>query len=448
MSTAQGTSADLQGFLDETAAALNVPGAVVGVMDGDREIVSTTGVAAVDTGAAVTERTLFQIGSTSKTFTGTVAMHLVETGAIDLDTRVVEVLPGLRLADEEALAELRIRHLLTHSGGFLGDADERPGWDDDALARNVATFAELPQLFPPGTIASYSNAGIRLLGRVIERVTGETFERAVQRVVLDPLGMSETFFFPWDVIARPHAVGHVPDGSGAMTTFPHWPLTRDIAPEGGIVSSVRDQLAYARFQMRGETSGTTPVSDATRLLMQQPHLAAGPPVDAIGLPWLLGHHGSARVVMHGGNIADTQLSEFVLAPDEDLAVTVLTNSGGGKALGTAVVDWCFRNLRGIEKAPEKVELGPVDRLDDVVGVYDAGQWQYDVTRAGDALEFAMVLRADIAALGIPPRPPLRLRVRADGALITDAAQPVGRLLDETEGGPELLHVGLRAVRRR
>ncbi|MCB8044949.1 beta-lactamase family protein [Microbacterium oxydans] len=93
MSTTQGTSADLQGFLDETAAALNVPGAVVGVIDGDREIVSMTGVAAVDTGAAVTERTLFQIGSTSKTFTGTVAMHLVETGAIDLDTRVVEVLP-------------------------------------------------------------------------------------------------------------------------------------------------------------------------------------------------------------------------------------------------------------------------------------------------------------------------------------------------------------------
>jgi len=60
----------------------------------------------------------------------------------------------------------------------------------------------------------------------------------------------------------------------------------------------------------------------------------------------------------------------------------------------------------------------------------------------------MVLREDIAALGIPPRPPLRLRVRADGALITDGDQPVGRLLGAAEGGPDLLHVGLRAVRRR
>lgn len=439
---------DLQEFLDTTAAELGVPGAVVGVLDGDRQIVAATGVAAVDTGAAVTDRTLFQIGSTSKTFTGTVAMHLVESGALDLETRVVDVLPDFRLADEDALAALRIRHLLTHSGGFLGDADEQPGWDDDALARNVASFADLPQYFAPGTIASYSNAGIRLLGRVIEKVTGETFEQAVQRIVLDPLGMTETFFFPWDVIARPHAVGHVPGADGTMTTFSHWPLTRDIAPEGGIVSSVRDQLTYARFQLRGETAGTAPVGEEARLQMQQPQLAAGPPVDAIGLPWLLTRHGSARVVMHGGNIADTQLSEFVLAPDDDLAVTVLTNSGSGKALGAKIVDWCFSHLRGIERTTEAVDLLPLDELDPVVGSYDAGQWHYDVVRVGDALEFAMVLREDIAALGIPPRPPLRLRVRADGALITDGDQPVGRLLGAAEGGPDLLHVGLRAVRRR
>jgi CubicO group peptidase (beta-lactamase class C family) len=270
----------------------------------------------------------------------------------------------------------------------------------------------------------------------------------VQRIVLDPLGMSETFFFPWDVISRPHAVGHVPDADGAMTTFAQWPSTRDMGPEGGVVSSVRDQLTYARFQLRGESDGPAPVSEATRLLMQQPHLAAGPPIDAIGLPWLLTRHGSARVVMHGGNISDTQLSEFVLAPDEGLAVTVLTNSGSGKALGTTIVDWCFSHLRGIEKTTEAAELQPIEAIDAVVGSYDAGQWHYEVTRVGDALEFAMVLREDIAALGIPPRPPLRLRVRADGALITDADQPVGRLLPAAEGGPELLHIGLRAVRRR
>jgi CubicO group peptidase (beta-lactamase class C family) len=439
---------ELQEFLDATAAELGVPGAVVGVIDRDREVIAATGVAAVDTGAAVTARTLFQIGSTTKTFTGTVAMHLVESGVLDLDGHVVDVLPDFRLRDEDALAELRIRHLLTHSGGFLGDADDHPGWDDDALARSVAGFSELPQLFSPGTIASYSNSGIRLLGRVIEEATGETFEQAVQRIVLDPLGMSETFFFPWDVIARPHAVGHVPGEDAAMAAFPQWPLTRDIAPEGGIVSSVRDQLTYARFQMRGEAEGAVPVGEATRLLMQQPHLAAGPPIDAIGLPWLLTRHGSARVVMHGGNISDMQLSEFVLAPDEDLAITVLTNSGSGKALGSAVVDWCFARLRGIEKSVEAAQLQPVEKLEGLLGTYDAGQWRYDVTRDGDALEFAMVLREDIAALGIPPRPPLRLRVRADGALITDTDQPVGRLLDPAEGGPQLLHVGMRAVRRR
>ena len=75
------TNHDLQEFLDATAAELGVPGAVVGVLDGDREIVATTGVAALDTGAAVTERTLFQIGSTSKTFTGTVCVRMVASAA-------------------------------------------------------------------------------------------------------------------------------------------------------------------------------------------------------------------------------------------------------------------------------------------------------------------------------------------------------------------------------
>ncbi|WP_407360251.1 hypothetical protein [Microbacterium sp. LBN7] len=71
-----------------------------------------------------------------------------------------------------------------------------------------------------------------------------------------------------------------------------------------------------------------------------------------------------------------------------------------------------------------------------------------MTRVGDALDFAMVFSPQIIALGIPPRPPMRLRVRADGALITDDGQAVGRTLDPSEGGPELLHLGLRAVRRR
>ena len=441
-------NSDLQEFLDHTAAELEVPGAIVGIVDGDREIIATTGIADTVTGAAVSERTLFQIGSTSKTLTGTVAMRLIEDGDLDLEARIVELLPSFRLADEHALDALRVRHLLTHSGGFLGDADERPGWNDDALARNVDDYADLPQFFAPGTIASYSNAGIRVLGRVIEVVTGEAFEQAVRRIVIDPLGMADTFYFPWEVIARPHAVGHVRGEDGAPVPLAQWPLTRDINPEGGVVSSVGDQLRYARFHLRGESAGPAPVSEATRRRMQEPQLTAGPPVDAIGFPWLLAHHGPARIVMHGGNIADTQLSEFVLAPDQDLAITVLTNSAGGKALGTRAIDWCFQNLRGISKTRPTARLAPPEALDGAVGTYDAGQWHYDVARAGDALEVTMVLREDIAALGVPPRPMMRLRVRSDGALVTDDDTAVGRLLAPGEGGPELLHLGLRAVRRR
>ncbi|MEV4893177.1 serine hydrolase domain-containing protein [Nonomuraea sp. NPDC055795] len=187
----------LQSLLDSEATSLHVPGAAVGVLFDGAEHVLTTGVTSVDAPAPVTADTLFQIGSTTKTVTATVIMHLIEEGRLDLDGRVRKYLPEFRLADESAAREVTIRHLLTHTGGFLGDIDDGESWGDDALAEAIKVYERLPQLFAPGTLASYSNAGFRLLGRVIEVVCGEPYESVVERVVLQPLGMRDSFFFPW-----------------------------------------------------------------------------------------------------------------------------------------------------------------------------------------------------------------------------------------------------------
>ncbi|MDR6865700.1 CubicO group peptidase (beta-lactamase class C family) [Microbacterium resistens] len=437
---------DLQHELDAMAAELEVPGIAVGIVDGDADHVLTTGVASAETGTPVTEGTLFAIGSTSKTVTATAAMRLVEEGALSLDAPVAEILPNLRLEDPDALAALRVRHLLTHSGGFLGDADGADGWGDDALERSVEGIDPLPQLFPPGALTSYSNSGLRVLGRIVAVVADGVFEEVVRETVFEPLGMTESVYHPWDALTRPHAVGHtVTDGIAAVPRT--WPLGRGMAPEGGVLSTVGDQLRYARFHLRGESTGTAPLGDATRLRMQEPQIAASPPMDAIGLPWLIRRQGDARIVEHGGNVSNLQLSAFALAPDHDLAVTVLTNSAGGKEAGTRILAWCLDRLRGVRAGePEEVAAASDPTADDLRGRYDVNQWQWIVDREGDELVISSELRADLAAQGIPPLPTVRGRLGDDLVIRSAGGQPIGRFLT-TADGHEFLHLGMRAARR-
>ncbi|MEV8636770.1 serine hydrolase domain-containing protein [Streptosporangium sp. NPDC051023] len=432
----------LQNLLDSEAKSLHVPGAAVGVLFDGEEHVLTTGVTSVDAPTPVTGDTLFQIGSTTKTVTGTAIMHLVEQGKLDLDGRVRQYLPGFQLSDERAAEELTIRHLLTHTGGFLGDIDDCDTWDTGALAAAIDIYDQLPQLFPPGTLASYSNAGFRLLGRIIEVVCGEPYENAISRIVLTPLGMNSSFFFPWDATTRPHAVGHIVREDGPQVSHT-WGLFRDGMAEGGLASSVRDQLRYAAFHLG--KNGEDPVGAATRELMQTEHVQVGAPWTGIGLPWLLDEQAGVRLVTHGGNISNLQLSTFVLAPEHGFAVTTLTNSAPGKALGALVTDWCLEHLLGAK--PQPVRLTLREPTPEYAGSYDAGQWTFEVD---EKLTARFVLRPELVAAGVEGMPDMPLALIEGGDYVTLAPNPqraVGRFLRDDAGEITFLHLGGRAARR-
>ncbi|MFF0578287.1 serine hydrolase domain-containing protein [Streptosporangium saharense] len=434
----------LRSLLDSQAASLQVPGAAVGVIVDGEEHVLTTGVTSVEAPAPVTGDTLFQIGSTTKTVTATAAMHLVERGLLDLDGPVRRYLPDLRLADGRAAEELTVRHLLTHTGGFLGDIDDGDSWGADALAASVATYDRLPQLFAPGELASYSNAGFRLLGRLIEVVCGEPYETAVGRIVLGPLGMDSSFFFPWEVAPRAHAVGHVVRQDGPHAAH-SWGLFRDAMPEGGLASSVRDQLRYAAFHLGTATVDDEPVGAATRELMRREHVHLGAPWSGIGLPWLLEERAGLRLVTHGGNISNLQLSTFVMVPERGFAVTTLTNSAPGKALGALVTDWCLEHLLGV--APQPVRLPLREPGPEYAGDYDAGQWTFAVD---EKLTARFVLRPHLVAAGVEGMPDMPLALvegTDDLTLATDPRQAIGRFLRDETGQITFLHLGGRAARR-
>src|SRR5689334_3442585 len=159
------TADELQERLTALAEEHGAPGAVVGVLAGGETTVCATGTTRLGPeGAPVSPDTLFLIGSITKVWTATLVMKLIGEGKLDLDDPVNRHLtPPLRLADPEVADAVTVRQLLTHTGGFYGDAEEPPGRGDDAVRETVASYATLPQLHRPGSLFSYSNAGYNVL---------------------------------------------------------------------------------------------------------------------------------------------------------------------------------------------------------------------------------------------------------------------------------------------
>ena len=201
--------AELDAKIRAGMQAYGIPGVAVGLIHGSTTFIRGYGVTNVDYPVPVDGDTLFRIGSTAKTFTGSTAMRLVERGDLDLDARVRKYLPHFKTSQAQVANRVTVRQLLNHSAGWLGEYYGDLGRGDDALARYVEAMAKLPQLTPVGEVFAYNNAALVLAGRVIEAVTGSTYEQAVKQLLLDPLRLDHSRFFS--------------DRSSASTWPPHAP---------------------------------------------------------------------------------------------------------------------------------------------------------------------------------------------------------------------------------
>src|SRR5690349_7670097 len=197
----------LSAFVEAVAKEFDIPGVAVGVLADGEEIVATHGVTSVDNPLPVDGRTLFHLASVTKTFTATAMMRLVAEGRVELDAPVRRYVPELELSDEAAAAQVTVLQLLNHTAGLDWNLID-DGEGDQSLAGFVAKLKDLPLIAPPGARASYSQAGYNLAGRIIEKVTGLSFERSVAELVLAPAGLSNTFFGADDVMVRRFVVGH------------------------------------------------------------------------------------------------------------------------------------------------------------------------------------------------------------------------------------------------
>ena len=201
--------------LEVLAEKHHVPGAQLGILDGDDVADAAYGVLNNRTGQPATTDSVFQIGSISKVWTATVVMQLIDEGLIALDTPVVEVIPELQLSDPDVTKQVTIWHLLTHTSGIDGDVFTDTGRGDDALEKYTALLADVAQNHPLGATWSYCNSGWSLLGRVIEVLTDQTWDQAMTERLFKPLGLTHTVTLPEEAILFAAAVGHVDDRRSA-----------------------------------------------------------------------------------------------------------------------------------------------------------------------------------------------------------------------------------------
>ena len=263
-------------------------------------------------------------------------MQLAEQGRLHLDAALAEVLPEFALATPGAAGQITIRHLLSHSSGIDGDLFDDTGRGDDCVARYTASCARAVLLHPSGATMSYCNSGFVIAGRIVEQLTGCTWDAALRHRLIEPLELSQTVTLPEEAIRFRAAFGHI-DDDGEQKLAPVWTLPRSLGPAGAITATASDVIEFARLHLRqGQTAdGTQILSPAGVALMQQPQaVIPGGNRSAprqVGLGLFLHDWDGRRVLGHdGGTIG--QAAFLRVLPDSGAAVCLLTNGGDAKSL--------------------------------------------------------------------------------------------------------------------
>jgi CubicO group peptidase (beta-lactamase class C family) len=357
----------------------------------------------------VDEDTLFVVGSVTKPFTATALMRLVSQGKVELEAPVRRFVPELRLADEAAAAAITVLQLLNHTAGLDWRVDVDSGEGDDSLAREVAKLAESKLVGRPGVRAFYSTAGYDLAGRIIEKVTGLTYEQAVSSLVLEPLGLSHSFFDRDDIMTRRFALGHNPAEDGGLCLARPWRHWRSDNPGGGLASSAADQLCWARFHLgdgRAQSGEEIlPVRVLEQMKEQTVELRGSSLGDAFGICWFLRDIDGVRTVGHAGS-ANGQFAELVMVPERDFAVVALSNIfPNGTPFNRAVVTWALEAYLGVVDAdPEPLPFDQV-RAAEVVGEYGNDYMTLAITSDGSGLTLDVRIRPEIRARATSEPPP-------------------------------------------
>ncbi|MFJ9109419.1 serine hydrolase domain-containing protein [Streptomyces sp. NPDC102283] len=317
--------------------------------------------------------TQYRIGSITKTFTAVLVLRLRDEGLVDLDDPLEKHLPGT------GAGGVTVFQLLAHSAG-LGAETPAPWWErtPGSLRPELAdVLGDRPQRHPAGRRHHYSNPGYTLLGSLVEAVRGVSWEEALRREILEPLGMHRTTSGP----VAPHAGGWaVHPWADVMLSEPAEDLGI-MAPAGQLWSTAADLLRFAAFLTEGDDRVLSSTS------VQEMRIPAAP-VETGGSGYGLGLQivgGEERVLFgHSGSLPGFVAGLWV-SEDDDVAAVVLANVTSGLPAAMVAAELLGIVAEAEPRIPEPWR--PLPEVDDellaLTGVWHWGTHPVTVRLTGD-----------------------------------------------------------------
>jgi len=356
--------AELDSYIQSAALAFNVPGAAVAVLvDGKVAYRSAFGVRGARQTTPVDARTLFMIGSITKSMTSTLTATLVDDRLIAWDAPVQKLLPTFALAQPEYENRVTLRHLLSHRSG-LSRSDVSLFVGPERPLELIEEVGTIPLHSPPGQRYEYQNQAYSLAGFAAARAAGarntntslyREYERLMQQRVFEPVGMRRsTLDFDRAMRSDNHALpneysalsGNVDSVQPEFERF-----ATSVAPAGGVWSNIEDMSRYALLHLsKGRNIwGQRVVSEAALEETHTPMVALEG--SSYGLGWVVIDSALGRIVTHDGGTAGFG-SDLVLLPEQGFGIVVLTNRASSFPFVQAVERYTLELLLGRERTPD------------------------------------------------------------------------------------------------
>lgn len=314
----------------EAAYAADEPGAAAIVARGDEVLyLDARGAADLEHGIAIEPGMVFRLGSITKQFSAAAVMMLAEQGKLSLDDPLTKFLPDY----PEVGQKVTVEHLLTHTSGIVSYTGI-PGYMQSEVTKEltvdelVAVFKDLPVEFAPGERFAYNNSGYVLLGAVIEKASGMSYEKFIQENIFDPLGMSRSYYGSHSRII-PGRVSGYGGAAGEYQNARYLSMSQPYAA-GSLLSTVEDLLRWNTALFGGKV-----VSEASLERMITPYTLSDGESTGYGFGLAVRDIRGRHAIAHGGGIFGFSTNALYI-PEEKIFVAVLSNSTGSRSNPTTI----------------------------------------------------------------------------------------------------------------
>jgi CubicO group peptidase (beta-lactamase class C family) len=355
------------------------PGAAVIVRRGGRTLFRKGyGMANLELGVRIEPDMVFRLGSITKQFTAVAVLLLAEQGKLSLQDEIGQYLADFPTGD----IRVTIAHLLAHTSGIKSYTNMEEWlalWRKDMTPAEIIAMSKgKPFEFNPGESWNYNNSGYIMLGAIIEKVSGKSYEDFVQENIFTPLGMRHSGYDRSEKVIPRRAAGYH-KGNDGFVNAPYLSMTQPYAA-GALYSSVDDLVLWNDAVFSGKLLKKESLERAFT-----PFRLANGESTGYGCGWFIADLRGHRTIEHGGGI-NGFLSYALALPDDGVYVAILTNSAGGgnnpepKALRIAEL------VLGLKAEERQAVTLPPAELDALVGVYlnEAGE-ERTISREGDKL---------------------------------------------------------------